>query len=336
MNSTSSRTNYTNDGTTTNNSGSIGVDHRDSQGLAAAVQRDGGSSSSSSNHNKKRRRTSSSMSSSSLFLNPESDDDSSTSNDDDDFGSLATTTTTANTKKSSLADSMVDEEEEEDADGRGTTTATAKYSSSVQQTVFGTPVNHETMTTTKTNGGMLNDHGNKNNNSSSSNTSTNKKKRRFSVSDAMLITAEGGDKSSTGTSLKDFYRQGAKFKTLLDDAMGKVAATLGTAKTTVQDHVAASADSSSSSSSGRTAMNINELSSHALLHRLAREKQTENLLLQQKLEQQQSNTVTLEALLKDVQETRAQQATQISRLTFALKQASQNASQARYVQLVCR
>jgi hypothetical protein len=160
--------------------------------------------------------------------------------------------------------------------------------------------------------------------------------KRRRVTEATMATAG----ASPSTSFQDFYRQGAKFKTLLDDAMGKVASTLVTAQRAVNDVAGAAGagttaalstknpnddDSSATNATARDA-----LSAHALLHKLAREKQTENLVLQQKLEQQQSETVTLEVLMKDLQETKAQQATQISRLTVALKQASENASRARY------
>lgn len=174
----------------------------------------------------------------------------------------------------------------------------------------------------------------------------NTKKRRITLAGggAAMTGALGmsATASSNAASWKDFCRQGTRFKALLDDAMVKVAAaststafsggnsnTRSSSDGQLKDHDNSRADSSSSDPASGSASGTTSISAHSLLRKLAQEKEVEHLRLQQKLEQEQNETATLQALLEDLHSTKKQNASQITRLTIALQQAAQNATQAR-------
>jgi hypothetical protein len=66
-----------------------------------------------------------------------------------------------------------------------------------------------------------------------------------------------------------------------------------------------------------------------LLQKIIQEKQTECLLLQQKVDSQHSEMTQLQAIVDDLRESKMQQAAAETRIRIALKQASQNATTAR-------
>ncbi|KAG7373085.1 hypothetical protein IV203_033809 [Nitzschia inconspicua] len=132
--------------------------------------------------------------------------------------------------------------------------------------------------------------------------------------------------ANTNSSWKDFCRQGDRFKALLDNAMVKVGAATAAAKSSNDGFTTENQHNDKHRSSSYDTVAI---SSHSLLEKLAQEKEIENIHLQQKLEQEQTETATLRALLEDLQSAKEQHVCQISRLTTALKQAAQTATQAR-------
>jgi hypothetical protein len=132
---------------------------------------------------------------------------------------------------------------------------------------------------------------------------------------------------SSSTSWKDFCRQGKKFKSLLDDALVKVATATNATAGTQQGNKPGSSSLANDSSNIDSSI-VMAMSSHSLLQKLAQEKQTENMHLQNRLEQEQTERATLQALLDDLRSTKEQQTSQITRLTSALKQAAHKATQA--------
>lgn len=156
--------------------------------------------------------------------------------------------------------------------------------------------------------------------------------------------------SSNNSSWQEFCNRGSLFKTLLDGAVDKVATAAAAAvsanaigaggASSQQDRVAAAnegddnkennndddhdvkhKDSNENHDSGKF--------SRRVVENLLREKTTECLLSQQKLEQQQSQLVALQAMVDDLREAKKNLVVQTSTLTGAYKQARQNAKRAR-------
>ena len=145
--------------------------------------------------------------------------------------------------------------------------------------------------------------------------------------------------TSASTSWQEFCRKGTRFKTLLDDALVKVTSAAATASidSSSSQHHQPQQQSSGEGQEGvsfhatNSAINVNSdtTSGGSILQKLVREKQTECLLLQQKVDSQHSEMTQLQAIVDDLRESKKQQAGNETRLRIALKRASQNASLAR-------
>ncbi|MGK3738821.1 MAG: hypothetical protein ACI90V_005668 [Bacillariaceae sp.] len=155
------------------------------------------------------------------------------------------------------------------------------------------------------------------------NSDSNKKRR---IGEQMSLTTASSSHSSS--SWQDFCRKGARFKILLDDALVKVASS--------------AIDSSSSQQQQQQQQSLEEgedigvllnakadVNKDRLLQKIIQEKQTECLLLQQKVDSQHSEMTQLQAIVDDLRESKMQQAAAETRIRIALKQASQNATTAR-------
>eukprot|EP00536_Pseudo-nitzschia_multiseries_P001382 jgi/Psemu1/3257/gm1.3257_g len=157
------------------------------------------------------------------------------------------------------------------------------------------------------------------------------KKRRIEQ-----MSSAGLSRTSSVLSWQDFSRKGVQFKTLLDDALAKIASV--SSGTTVDPSKSQSKPNRQLQrpplQEGRKngfidgGSNPSNAGNH-ILQKMVREKQTECLLLQQKVDSQQSEITQLEAIVDDLRESKKQQASNETRLRMALKRASQNATQAR-------
>ena len=157
------------------------------------------------------------------------------------------------------------------------------------------------------------------------------------------MSSMGSSPSSSIASWQDFSRKGTQFKALLDEALTKVASTIP--KTTTansptsqqklhrQIQPQSSLNEGREDGSSRNAINGNRTpsnnTSNRILQKLVREKQTQGLLLQQKVDSQHSEIAQLQAIADDLRESKKQQAINETRLRMALKRASQNATVAR-------
>jgi hypothetical protein len=152
---------------------------------------------------------------------------------------------------------------------------------------------------------------------------------------------------NNNSSWQEFCNKGSLFKTLLDGAVEKVTTAVAASATTVIGSASSSyqglgtvfgnddddnkenSTTDSEDAHVRHSNNSGNTSSSRLVERLLRQKTTECLLSQQKLEQQQSQLVALQAMVDDLRETKKNLVIQTSTLTGAFKQARQNAKQAR-------
>lgn len=145
-------------------------------------------------------------------------------------------------------------------------------------------------------------------------------------------------------SSQDFSRKRDRFRMLLDDVLMKVidsavATTVSSSSSRQRLHQqpqqSLSRDENASKSLHVTDRVFNQTKSLAngnshILHKLVQEKQTETLLLQQKVDFQDSEITQLRAIIGNLHESKKQQAGNVSHLRIALKRASRNATLARY------
>jgi hypothetical protein len=166
------------------------------------------------------------------------------------------------------------------------------------------------------------------------NTNSDSNKKRRIVEQMSSTTASSSHPSS---SWQDFCRKGARFKILLDDALVMVASSAIDSSSSQQQQQQQQQQQSSEVGedvgvllNARVDANKNNLNgSNRLLQKIIQEKQTECLLLQQKVDSQHSEMTQLQAIVDDLRESKMQQAAAETRIRIALKQASQNATTAR-------
>ena len=158
-----------------------------------------------------------------------------------------------------------------------------------------------------------------------SSTSSNNNKKRRSSSDALSSSSFSPQHSSW----QDFSRKGNCFKKLLDGALVKISSA------SFEFPPSSSQNSSENLNhpqqhSPRPDVNKDDANgSNRLLLKVIEEKKTENILLQQKVDSQQTEITHLQAVVDDLRESNMQQAIAETRIGIALKEASQKATMAR-------
>jgi hypothetical protein len=167
--------------------------------------------------------------------------------------------------------------------------------------------------------------------------SMNKKKRLIGdiMSPLALSTFSSYDASS-----QDFSRKCKRFRTLLDDALGKVvaaaiASTISSSSSQQQLQQSLSRveqEGESSYVTNRASNPTNTLANGNghILKKLVQEKQTKCLVLQQKVDSQNSEITHLQTIVDNLRDSKKQQAGKVRHLRMALKRATQNATSARY------
>jgi len=170
--------------------------------------------------------------------------------------------------------------------------------------------------------------------------SMNKKKRLIG---AIMSPLELSTSSSYDVSSQKISRKLERFSTLLDDALGKVvaAAVESTISSSSSQQLQQQQQQSLSRveqegeslyATNRASDPTNTLANDNghILQKLVQEKQTECLVLQQKVESQTSEITHLQTIVDNLRDSKKQQAGNERHLRMRLKRASQNATSARY------
>lgn len=171
--------------------------------------------------------------------------------------------------------------------------------------------------------------------------SMNKKKRLIG---AIMSPLELSTSSSYDASSQKISRKLERFSTLLDDALGKVvaAAVESTISSSSSQQLQLQQQQQSLSrveqegeslcATNRSSNPTNTLANGNghILQKLVQEKQTECLVLQQKVESKTSEITHLQTIVDNLRDSKKQQAGNERHLRMGLKRASQNATSARY------
>lgn len=139
------------------------------------------------------------------------------------------------------------------------------------------------------------------------------------------------------TSSKELFRKQDCFRNLLHGVLTKAVAsalksTTSSSPCNEELHEKVQQSLSGVGREGESTSTKSSLSSDkgGLLQKLVQEKQTDCLILQQKMDSKNSEIAQLQSVIESLRQTKKQQATKIERLRIALRRASQNVTSARY------